>query len=220
MTDPIAKFEGSGRTASKETRRRQLIMGTIESISKYGLPGTTVTTITSAAGLSVGLVNFHFKNKQNLLEETLRHLAVEHRNEWRESVSYAKLDPAEKLLAIVDAHFVQHICNRAKLTVWFGFYGEAGYRARYRNIMSEIDAERWDVSTALCREIIRDGGYEGINPEHVAESLEGFYDGFWLNILIYPDEFSPNDAKLRIRAYLASTFPGHRSAFKSKLQET
>lgn len=219
MAEPIAKTDGSGRTASKETRQRQLIVGAIASIAKYGLSGTTVTTITSAAGLSVGLVNFHFKNKQNLLEATLRYLASEHRDEWRKSILSAERDPAVKLLAFVDAHFVPHICNRDKLTVWFGFYGEAGYRAHYRSIMTQIDAERLRVSADLCREIIREGDDEGIDPEHVAETLESFCDGFWLNILVYPDAFSPNDAKLRIREYLASTFPQHRAAFNDTLKE-
>ncbi|WP_104018387.1 TetR/AcrR family transcriptional regulator [Roseovarius nitratireducens] len=221
MSAAIVKNQGDGvgRTASKEFRRHQLIMGAIVSISKFGLSGTTVTTITSAADLSVGLVNFHFGSKQKLLEETLRFLAGEHREQWRESVRNSGMAPAEKLLAIVDAHFVPHICNRDKLTVWFGFYGEAGYRAHYRDIMSEIDAERWDVSADLCRQIVEEGGYENIDPEHVAESLEGFYDGFWLNILIYPEDFSRQDAKNRIRTYLATTFPRHSSEFRTVAQE-
>ena len=78
-----------------------------------------------------------------------------------------------------------------------------------RRITSEIDEERWEVSTALCREIIRDGGYEGAEADHVASTLEGLYDGFCLNILIYPGEFTRDDAKRRIRGYLACTFPKH-----------
>jgi len=198
-----------GRTASKEVRRKQLIEATIESISKYGISGTTMTTVTGFAGLSIGIVNFHFKNKENLFEETLRFLAEEHRDQWRESVKKAELTPQAKLLAIVDAHFHPNICSRKKLAVWFGFYGEAGYRASYRQIMSEIDVERWETSTQLCREIIAGGSYCNTNPEDIADSLEGLYDGFCLNILIYPGEFTREDAKRRIREYLATTFPRH-----------
>lgn len=201
--------QGAGRTASKEVRRRQLIDATIESISKYGISGTTMTTVTGIAGLSIGIVNFHFKNKEKLFEETLRHLAEEHRDQWRKSVHSAALSPEAKLLAIVDAHFHPHICNRKKLTVWFGFYGEAGYRASYRRIMKELDEERWHVSIERCSEIIRSGGYDGIPAENVADTLEGLYDGFWLNILIYPGEFSREEAKTRVHDYLAATFPDH-----------
>ncbi|MFK7939262.1 MAG: TetR family transcriptional regulator C-terminal domain-containing protein [Roseovarius sp.] len=196
-----------GRTASKEVRRRQLIEATIESISKYGISGTTMTTVTGFAGLSLGIVNFHFKNKENLFEETLRHLANEHRDQWRRSMKTAGMTPMAKLLSIVDAHFHPSICNRKKLAVWFGFYGEAAYRASYRKTMTEIDDERWDISSNLCKQIIAEHGYDGVTPEHVSDTLEGLYDGFCLNILIYPGEFSRQNAKSRVHDYLASVFP-------------
>jgi TetR/AcrR family transcriptional repressor of bet genes len=213
MTEVTAKAaktnKKAGRTASKEVRRRQLIEATIESISKFGISGTTMTTVTGFAGLSIGIVNFHFKNKHTLFEETLRFLAEEHRDQWRMSVKNAALTPEAKLLAIADAHFHPNICNRKKLSVWFGFYGEAAYRASYRKIMTEIDEERWEISTDLCRQIVNNGNYNTAVPEDVANTLEGIYDGFCLNILIYPGEFSRDDAKKQVHKYLASVFPIH-----------
>lgn len=213
MADGTAKAaktnRTAGRTASREVRRRQLIEATIESISKYGISGTTMTTVTGFAGLSIGIVNFHFKNKENLFEETLRFLADEHRDQWRSSVEKAELTPEAKLLAIVDAEFHPQICSRKKLSVWFGFYGEAGYRDSYRQLMSEIDEERWETTTGLLAEIVAAGGYADTAAEDVAATLEGLFDGFCLNILMYPAKFSREDAKGRIRAYLAATFPRH-----------
>jgi TetR/AcrR family transcriptional repressor of bet genes len=216
MKDATAKADTTARkpakparTASREVRRRQLIDATIESVSRYGISGTTMNTVTGIAGLSTGIVNFHFDNKENLFGETLRFLAEEHRDQWRKDVRDADLTPEAKLLAIVDAHFHPSICSRRKLAVWFAFYGEAVYRDSYRRIMSEIDEERWTTSTELCRRIIEEGGYEGVGPEEIAGTLEGLYDGFCLNILIYPGEFTRDDARARIRHYLATTFPHH-----------
>lgn len=197
------------RTASKEERRQQLIDATMKSIAKYGISGTTMTTVTGFAGLSIGLVNFHFSTKESLFEETLRFLAEEHRDQWKKSYRNADLTPQAKLLAIVDAHFHPKICSRKKLAVWFGFYGEAASRAKYRNIMQKIDPERWKVSIDLCRQIIEEGGYTEQDAQGVADTLEGLYDGFCLNILMYPGEFTREDAKTRIRVYLASILPKH-----------
>mgnify|MGYP001797888135 CR=1 FL=1 len=97
------------RTQSREVRRGQLIDATISSIAEHGISGTTMTTVTGKAGLSMGIVNFHFKSKQNLFEETLVHLAKEHRDHWRAAYDNAALSPEAKLLAIVDAHFDQQI---------------------------------------------------------------------------------------------------------------
>lgn len=197
------------RTASKEVRRQQLIDATIESIAKHGLTGTTMTTVTREAGVSLGLVNFHFSTKQNLFEETLRYLADEHHQLWKKSYEKASLAPQAKLEAIVAAHFHPTICKRKKITVWYGFFGEAKSRASYRRLVADIDAERLNLSARLCRDIIKEGGYENIAPENVAMTLEGLYDGFWLNILMYPKEFTRFDAMRRIHEYLAGLFPKH-----------
>ena len=197
------------RAARKEERRRQLIDATITSISRHGISGTTMTTVTQIAGLSLGLVNFHFKTKEALFEETLRHLADEHREQWRKSVGKSGLAPEAKLTAIVEAQFHPQICNRRKLAVWFGFFGEAAYRSSYRKIVTGIDSERWEVSTALCRQIVQEGGYGAVDPKGVAKSLEGLFDGFWLNMLMYPGEFTRSDALEQVQGFLAVTFPGH-----------
>ncbi len=197
------------RTASKEVRRQQLINATIDSIAKNGFAGATMTTVTRAAGLSIGLANFHFNSKQNMFEETLRFLATEHQNHWKKSFEKANLAPKSKLLAIVAAHFHPSICNRKKIAVWYGFFGEASARASYRNFVNEIDSERRDVSVDLCRQIIQEGGYKNLDPVDVAFTLEGLYDGFWLNILMYPGEFTRFDAMKRVQEYLSQIFPEH-----------
>jgi len=198
-----------GRTASREVRRQQLIDATIESISRHGIPGTTMTTVTGLAGLSLGLVNFHFKTKKSLFEETLRYLALEYREHWQGRVAKAGDGAADRLRAMVEAHFEPIVCNRRKLTVWFAFYGEAAYRGAYREIMCEMDPERWNIVTAMCASIIEEGAYEGTSPDNVADTLEGLYDGFCLNILMYPDEYPPETAKARVLGYLAGVFPQH-----------
>ncbi|MFC2967766.1 TetR/AcrR family transcriptional regulator [Acidimangrovimonas pyrenivorans] len=197
------------RTAPPETRRRQLIDATVSSISKHGISGTTLTAVTREAGLSLGLVNFHFKSKEALLSETLKFLAEEHRTLWLAALTRPDLGPADKLRALIDAQFHPRICNRKKLSVWFAFFGEARHRKSYRAITSEIDMERQEVCAELCRQIIGEGGYPGLSGEGVALTLEGLFDGLWLNILMYPAKFSREAAHGQVLSYLALAFPGH-----------
>lgn len=197
------------RTAPPEERRRQLIEATITSISRHGISGTTLTTVTGIAELSLGLVNFHFKTKDVLLVETLNYLAAELRDRWQETARRPDLAPHEKLSAIVEAHFEGGISNRRKLAVWFAFFGETKQRKSYRECTAALDMERLDTSTELCRALISQGGYDDVNPEGTGEALEALFDGFWLNILMYPARFTNNDAKAQIYAYLAGQFPRH-----------
>ncbi|WP_093034590.1 TetR/AcrR family transcriptional regulator [Roseovarius azorensis] len=209
VTRPEPESGKSRRTESREVRRGQLIAATIDSIARYGIGGTTMSTVTEAAGLSIGLVNFHFKSKQNLLEETLTFLAREHHEQWRRAYEDAGLSAPEKLLAIVASHFHPRICTRRKLAVWYAFFGEGKRRAVYRALVDDLDRERYDLSTQLCAEIEEEGGYGGLPPHVIARTLEALYDGIWLNILIYPDRYKRDQAHRQVRAYLASVYPRH-----------
>jgi TetR/AcrR family transcriptional regulator, transcriptional repressor of bet genes len=197
------------RTASPEERKRQLIEATITSISRNGITGTTLTAVTGIAELSLGLVNFHFKTKDALLVATLTQLATELRDRWLETARRTDLEPHKKLATIVEAHFDGGISNRRKLAVWFAFFGETKQRKSYRECTAALDMERLDISIELSRALIAQGGYDHVNPDGVGEALEALFDGFWLNILMYPARFSNDGAKAHIYAYLAGQFPRH-----------
>lgn len=204
MTDLARKTR---RSKPKKDRRAQLINATIDSIATNGFDNTTMASVTKIAGVSVGLVNFHFSTKEALFEQTLRFLAEEHRDLWKESYEKAELNPAAKLLAICEAHFDPRICSPKKLAVWFAFYGHTTNRSKYREIMAEIDPERWNLSTDLLQTIIDAEAHTVFSATEIAHHLEAMYDGFCLNVLMYPDQFSHSEARTTIRKYLASIFP-------------
>lgn len=196
------------RTEPPEKRKMQLIDATLSSIDRYGISGTTMTSVTKIAGLSMGLANFHFKTKDALLEETLRHLAEEHRDHWARRIEVAELTPAQKVLDIVNAQFHPEICSRKKLRVWFAFFGAASQRKSYRAVTARIDSERLAALTLLLGQIIAHGEYENVRPEGVGRTLESLFDGFWLNMLMYPEVFSREDSLSQVTTYLTATFPG------------
>lgn len=197
------------RTASKEVRRQQLINATIDSIAKNGIGGTTMSTVTESAGLSIGIVNFHFKSKQNLLEETLLYLAKEHHEKWLTAFENAGLSASGKLMAIVDAHFHPRICTPKKLAVWYAFFGEAGRRKVYRKLIEDIDRERYAIALDLCQQIEEEGAYRGLPPRQVANILEALYDGIWLELLAYPENYGRPEARDHITAFLSKVYPNH-----------
>lgn len=197
------------RTESREVRRRQLIDATINSIARHGIGGTTMSTVTENAGLSLGIVNFHFDSKQKLFEETLMFLAREHHEQWLSAYRDAGLSARDKLAAIVDAHFHPRICSKKKLAVWYAFYGEAGRRKTYRKLIEDIDAERVALQLKLCTEINAQGAYAGLPPRQVVNLLEALYDGLWLELLTYPESYTRQKARAHIWAFLAVTYPKH-----------
>ena len=210
MDDPDRKKPP--RTAPPEVRRRQLIDATITCIARHGISGTTLTAVTKEAGLSLGLANFHFKSKDALLTATLDFLADEHRTLFMRSLPRADLTAAQKLRAIVEAQFHPKVCSRKKLSVWFAFFGGTEHRESYRRSTARIDFERHGTTADLARRIIAEGGYAGVDPARVSQMLEALFDGFWLNMLIYPESFTRTAARRDVFGYLATVFPDHFDA--------
>lgn len=208
----MSNSQNKPRTAPPEIRRKQLIDATIACIARKGISGTTLTAIAKEAGLSLGLANFHFKSKDTLLSETLKHLADEHREMWLRDIRRDDLSSDKKLRSIVSAQFHARICSRKKLAVWFAFFGEAAHRKSYRLITSQIDMERQELCTELCLDIIDEGGYAKADAEDIALTLEGMFDGLWLNMLLYPAKFSRERAAGQVLDYLGLVFPNHFGA--------
>src|SRR5215467_6337245 len=98
-TDKDAGPEGEkrGRKASKEVRQLQLIEATIDSLAKRGYAETTMADVADGAGLSRGIVNFHFESKEKLLVATLQHMYDEYSAHCRSVLQKAGGDPARQL---------------------------------------------------------------------------------------------------------------------------
>ncbi|MEM6588341.1 MAG: TetR/AcrR family transcriptional regulator [Pseudomonadota bacterium] len=203
------KEKPTRRTESKEVRRQQLIDATITSIAQNGIAGTTMSTVTETAGLSLGIVNFHFESKQKLFEETLVHIAREYHDHCKRAYDEVGPFARERVVALVDAHFHPIICNHKKLAVWYAFFGEGKRRAIYRDLIDNLDDERWDMTTTLFQEIIDHGAYTCPPAKQLALTMEALLDGIALNILMYPESYTASDGRKQVYTYLAALFPKH-----------
>jgi TetR/AcrR family transcriptional repressor of bet genes len=153
------------------------------------------------------LANFHFRSKDTLLAETLKHLAQGHRDMWMRDLQRHDLAPADKLRSVITAQFHASICSRKELAVWIAFFGEVAHRKTYRAITSQIDIERQEICSELLEDINAEGAYGDVDAESIALALEGMFDGLWLNILTYPAKFTRKSAADQVLNYLRKLFP-------------
>jgi TetR/AcrR family transcriptional repressor of bet genes len=213
--DPAPDAPKTRRALAKAERRLALIEATITCIADFGLSGTTMARVTEIAGTSMGLANFHFDSKERLFEAVLQHLADEERALWQRRNADATLTPAERLIALVDARFHPSGCDRRKLAVWFAFWGDAGARDIYRRVVGEMDEERLQATVAIIDSLGHDGGTVRHDARQTALGLEAFYDGLWLNLLLYPHDFRRVACRQRAIEHLAALFPAHVTAVQS-----
>jgi TetR/AcrR family transcriptional repressor of bet genes len=200
--------DGKGRKASKEVRQQQLIEATIDSLAARGYAGTTMADVADGAGLSRGIVNFHFDSKETLLVETLRHLADEYGQHWRQAVAKAAPNAPARLWALVAADFDKQVCNRRKLAAWCAFWGEAKSRPTYQELCGARDDEYQDVILGLCRTIVADGGY-ALDPATAALGINAILEGLWLRLMLDWQRTTRERAHAAAIQHLVALFPKH-----------
>jgi TetR/AcrR family transcriptional regulator, transcriptional repressor of bet genes len=200
---PLSRAEG------KQRSRQKLITATINSIAKRGFADTTLARVAEGAGLSRGIVNFHFRTKEALFLEVLKFMSREYRECWSRAFDGAGPSAAEKLEAVVMVDFDPPISNRNRLACWFAFYGEAKSRPTYMNACTEVDDLNFAAVAELCRSIIEEGGYAALDPELVAQGLSAMSEGLWLDLLISPHTNDPEKSRTTLGSYLRALFPKH-----------
>ncbi len=211
--------EKRGRKASKETRRQQLIEATIDSLAKRGFSETTMADVADGAGLSRGIVNFHFESKEKLLVATLQSMADEYSVHWRAALQKAGEDPARQLSMLVAADFDRSICNRRKLAAWCAFWGEAKSRPTYQALCGARDAAYQQVFIEICERLKVDGGYD-FEPRSTALGLSAMLEGLWLRLMMGTEEVTRETAHHAACEFLASAFPKHFSREHSRARKS
>ncbi len=209
MADADLQDKPKRRTESKELRRQQLIDSTIDSIAKRGFAETTLADVATGAGLSRGIVNFHFESKDQLLVETLRYLSEEYRQNWQRSLARAGGSAIERLLALIEADFEPAVCNRKKVAVWYAFWGEAKSRPTYLKLCADRDDAYAAMMQALMEELVAEGPYPAVTPELAVDGIAAMTDGLWLDVLLTPKTAERKRAIKTVLLFLSGLFPRH-----------
>ena len=199
------------RKMSRDTRRAQLIEATIETLALRGYARTTLTEVARTAGLSHGLVNFHFDTKEKLLTETLALLAEEYRLNWQAYLERAGANPAAQLSALLLADFDPTICTPARLSAWCSFWGEAQSRPLYQAQCGANDAAYNACIAEICGQLLAQGFYEG-DPARVARVLRVTIQGVWLDMITTTPDYTIDEGLATVHACAAAFFPRHFSA--------
>lgn len=93
-----------GRPPNTEDRRRQIARGMMEAIAHGGYERATIADAALFAGLTPGLVHYHFESKLEILLEVLKELSEAHLTALNLRLAAAGRSQVRRLEAFVDAH--------------------------------------------------------------------------------------------------------------------
>jgi len=198
----------SPRKRPREARRVQLIEATIETLALRGYARTTLTEVATRAGLSHGLVNFHFQSKDKLLSETLLYLAEEYRQNWTEALEAAGEAPAARLDALIRADLRPPVYTAPRLAAWLAFWGEAQARPVYQDLCASNDAAYNRVLEEVCSALLAEGGYAG-RPARVARVIRVAMEGVWMDQSTMERPYGADEALATVHTAAAAFFPRH-----------
>lgn len=200
-----------------EERRRTLILATIECLKRDGHEGLSVRNISAAAGVSVGLINHHFPNKDELVAAAYRHFNNELVGAMLAAVARAPDSPRARLHAFLNASFSPPNLDADVLAVWVVFWG----LYRHSRLIQRVHQETYEDYVRLVRgmlaELIKLGRTKAARTPKAdlrlaAIGLTALVDGLWLEWCLEPGTFRPAEAIALCEAWVDSLTQHTRGA--------
>ncbi len=202
---PTANTKVDLRRRRSVQTRKQLIQSTLSVISRLGLAGTTLTTVSDESGLARSSVGFHFKSKDQMLTAALESLLHEYRRGWLSINDQEQLSAAEKLKAMVEWELGKVACTRKNVAVWFAFWGEVTTRSIYKKLVSKSDAEYHKIMKSLFMQLDNDEN----KAEILSLGLSSMIVGLWMDYHIGSHSFKRSLAIQTCLNYLRAEIPEH-----------
>ena len=177
-----------------DVRRRSLVEATLASLKRYGHEGLSIRRISAEAGVSIGLINHHFPNKNALVAEAYRHFNSQLVAGIRATVDDAPADPRERLRAIFKATFSPPNLNRDVLAVWIVLWGLYPHSTEIQAVHDEAYGGYMTLLRAELAGLQKAQGRLRLNLRLASIGLQALLDGLWLEWCLDPDNFSPREA--------------------------
>jgi TetR/AcrR family transcriptional repressor of bet genes len=199
-----------------QQRRQALIEATIESLKRYGHGGLSIRTISAQAGVSVGLINHHFPNKNELIAAAYRHFNGELVGGLEAAVERAADSPRARMRAFLEASFCPPNLDQDALAVWVVFWG----LYRHSRLIQRVQRETYRGYVRLLRGMLSERlaqaraprgrgrrlGSRAARPDLrlAAIGLTALLDGLWLAWCLEPGAFRPAEAVALCEAWVES----------------
>jgi TetR/AcrR family transcriptional repressor of bet genes len=204
----LAVIEQTPRRASREFRRQQFIDATIATLARVGFSRTTLTEVAATAGLSHGLIIFHFQTKEKLLTETLQYMAREYRDNWVQALEAAPKTPAAQMEALIRADIDDTISAPERMAAWSALWAEAQSRPIYQENCAAFDLEYLHTIEKLCAELTEEGGYSSL-PVHAARAIRVTLNGMWFDLMTMTGPYTREESLQTMFNMLMAFYPRH-----------
>lgn len=168
------------RPTNTDERRRQIALGLRRTLAKKGYDGATIADVARAAGLTPGLVHYHFKDKLEILLAVLDGLAEEHEARLDAAIERSGPDPARQLVAFIDVHLAAGPnADPEALACWIILSAEALRQPRVGKAFARVLRGLRDRLLAITARGVASGQFRGQDPEAAAAAMLSVVQGYF-----------------------------------------
>jgi len=167
----------------------KLIEATLDSLMEHGMEGCSVRRISDRAGVSTGLINYHFSSIHQLVADAYSHLASTFLDKAIEASSIHEAKPRQQASVFLQEIFASRVMRRRVLRAWVVFWGlidsappiKAAHEASNNSFCRFLESlfKKMDAERAVKP-----------SPRLAAIGLSAMIDGLWLEWCLQSDEFS------------------------------
>jgi betaine-aldehyde dehydrogenase len=169
----MTSLEGN-QAPIEDTRRRQLVEVTIDSLAELGYVGTTLAQIAARAGVSPGLVAHYFGDKDGLLDAAFRALARRVGNQVRARLRQVST-PRGRIQAVIDANLAPEEFEQRTGTAWLAFWGQVLQVKSLERVQSVYQRRTLSNLRSALKKLVPPD-----EAQRLASMIAAMIDGVWL----------------------------------------
>lgn len=160
-----------------EQRRNEIVNALLTVIAEHGYAKATIQLIAQNAGLTPGLIHYHFKTKAEILLELVRMLAELPRQRYLQFAADART-PDEKLLAYINARLAKGDgANPTAVAAWVMIGAEAVRQPEVREIYQEAISAELNLIKELLTDCLPAKRKNTADVANIAAGLLAFMEG-------------------------------------------
>lgn len=178
-----------GQKAAEEQRRDEILAAAYRVATSRGLGGLTIRGVAGEAGLSHGLVHFHFRSKDALVGALLEQVLAG-ATRLRESPDVSAIaSPVERLGALLHQETIRLTGDAGRVRLLFDFWLAGSRQVRLRaRLRGELKQYREAFLPAAQAAIIAEAErFRGVTAEALASAAVAFLRGCAVQSVVDPD---------------------------------
>lgn len=184
-----------GQKASEEARRAQILRAAYEIASRRGLEALTVRSVAERAGLSPGLILFHFESKEQLVLALLDHVLAT-TTVLRVTPDIASIPSAmDRLLELLRREMLRLSSEPRRIRLFFDYWAQ-GFRHPVIRTKMQAELDRYrEAFRPMAAEVLASepSRFAHVSPEGLAGVAVSFIKGCAVQSMIDPKKFDVDE---------------------------